>query len=82
MARVALVIAAVVLAASATAAPPAWSDNPSCPSRPEAGSWVKDGDFKANSQLARIIQRGAMRPHDGTGGDVVFCGVEDAGIGV
>ena len=32
--------------------------------------------------LARIIQRGAMRPHDDTGGGVVFCGVEDAGIGV
>jgi len=32
--------------------------------------------------LARIIQRGAMQPHDDTGGGVVFCGVEDAGIGV
>jgi len=32
--------------------------------------------------LTRIIQRGAMRPHDDTGGGVVFCGVGDAGIGV
>jgi hypothetical protein len=32
--------------------------------------------------LARIIQRGAIRPHDDTGGGMVFCGVEDAGIGV
>ena len=37
---------------------------------------------KYQASLTRIIQRGAMRPHDGTGGDVVFCGVEDAGIGV
>jgi hypothetical protein len=32
--------------------------------------------------LARIIQRGAIRPHGDTGGGVVFCGVEDAGVGV
>jgi hypothetical protein len=32
--------------------------------------------------LTRIIQRGAIRPHGDTGGGVVFCGVEDAGVGV
>jgi len=38
--------------------------------------------IEAGRALARIIQRGAMRPHDDTGGGVVFCGVGDAGIGV
>ena len=38
--------------------------------------------FAKAAELTRIIQRGAIRPHDDTDGGVVFCGVEDAGIGV
>ena len=36
----------------------------------------------ALTALTRIIQRGAIRPQDDSGGGVIFCGVEDAGIGV
>ena len=43
---------------------------------------VEDIDYRSPRGLARIIQRGAIRPHDDSSGGVVFCGVEDAGIGV
>lgn len=36
----------------------------------------------ADPYLARIVQRGAVRPHDGAGQGMALRGVEDAGIGV
>jgi hypothetical protein len=39
-------------------------------------------DIEADTAPFLDSTRGAIRPHDDTGKGVVFCGVEDAGIGV
>ena len=64
-------------------------DNPEIaaipPQRGQAGSEGEDeriAKVKPREGLTRIIQRGAIRPHDDTGGGVVLGGVGDAAIGV